>query len=56
MDDLELAERAFSRPWWQHSLARDEYNRRFELWIAERDAKRHIQEQQPCPLQKQATA
>jgi len=50
MDDIELAEHAFSRPWWMHTLAKDELNKRNEL---ELQARNRTQENQICPQQSQ---
>jgi hypothetical protein len=50
MDDIELAKHAHSRPWWMHTLAKDELNHRFEAWSTIRN---NTQENQRCPQQSQ---
>lgn len=51
MDDIELAKHAHSRPWWQHTLARDEDKRRFNVWLENRNK---TQENQICQPQLQS--
>jgi hypothetical protein len=44
----DLTDAMLKRPWWLPSLAGQEYDRRFQLWLREREAEPKTKEQHPC--------